>query len=311
MKTNKIKIVTLIFLIAFAFSNTAFAAKKKRRKKVKTPKTTAVLKKEKEKEEKVVERKTAPDDMEKIIKRGKLVVGMYYNDMPPFFMKNSDGVLYGVDIAIAKGVADQLGVKLEIVRKAKTYQELYEQLVGGEVDLVISKFSRTFERAKRIRYTTPYVNFRQALLVNRVAAVQRDIEKYPMDYLRDAKFKIGVKAKTSYVEYARLMFKNAEIVEFKEWSEVVKSVSKGEILAAFYDENEIMKLIRKNPDIALYTFAFVLKDKKDPIAIGVPFESTHFLSWLNIFLETNDIKKSVNSLIEEYPEVYDSEKNSN
>jgi len=125
-----------------------------------------------------------------------------------------------------------------------------------------------------------------------------------MDYLKTAKFKIGVKAKTSYVEYAKQMFKNVEVVEFGEWPEVVQSVSKGEILAAFYDDNEIMKLIRKNPDIALYTFAFVLKDKKDPIAIGVNWKSPHLLSWLNIYLDTNDILRNVDTLIKEYPEVY-------
>ena len=36
-----------------------------------------------------------------------------------------------------------------------------------------------------------------------------------MDYLRQAKVKIAVREKTSYVEYARQMFKNAEIIEGK------------------------------------------------------------------------------------------------
>jgi hypothetical protein len=77
---------------------------------------------------------------------------------------------------------------------------------GNPVDVVISKFSRTYERAKSVRYTQPYLTFRQALIVNKIHAAKNNIEDYPMDYLRQAKVRIAVREETSYVEYAGKLF---------------------------------------------------------------------------------------------------------
>ncbi len=243
--------------------------------------------------------------MKKIIEKGKLTVGMYYEDKPPFFMRDKNGELYGVDVKIAKDIARCLHVDAEFNRQAQSYQELFEMVAKGEVDVVISQFSRTFERSKYIRYSQPYANFRQALLVNKVEAAKHDIEDYPMHYLRKARVKIGVEAGTSYVEFAKTLFENAEIKTYKAWPDVADALIKGEIVAAIYDENEVTKIIRQRPDMVLYTSAYVLKDQKDAIAIAVPWESTHLLSWINTYLETYDVKKDVKTLIKEYPEIYE------
>ncbi len=54
-----------------------------------------------------------PPDIRKIIDRGKLIVAVYHNDMAPFFMRDSQGGLYGVDIRLTEEIAAKLGVKVE------------------------------------------------------------------------------------------------------------------------------------------------------------------------------------------------------
>lgn len=245
-----------------------------------------------------------PPDIKKITDRGKLIVGIYYKDMPPFFMVDGKGNLYGVDISIGKDIANLLNVDVEFDRRATTYQQLFEEVASGEVDMVASKFSRTFERSKYIKFSRPYVVFRKALILNKVEATKYQIEDYPMDYLRTASFKIGVMAKTSYVEFAKELFKNATIVEYEDWEHIVDAVLKGEILAGLHDEDEAVRLVRQKPDTAVYTSIFILKDQKDCIAIGVPYQSTQFLDWINEYLETYDVNKDVQDLIKEYPECY-------
>lgn len=248
---------------------------------------------------------TYPPDIMRIMERGKLIVGLYYEDMPPFFMKIEDGSLDGVDIRLAEDIASKFGVEVEFDRRAKTYQELFEMVAREEVDVVIAKFSQTFQRTKAILYTQPYITFRKAILVNSIMAQKAGIIDYPMDYLREAdNIKIGVKAKTSYVEYAAELFLNAEIVEYQEWPEVVQALIKGDIIAAMYDENEIIKLVGQNPDIALYANVYVLTDLKDHIAMAVPRESTQLLAWLNAYLQTFDIHMEIDDLVEQYPEIY-------
>ena len=135
-------------------------------------------------------------------------------------------------------------------------------------------------------------------------ATKKGIEDYPMDYLKEEGVKIGVKAKTSYVEFARELFPKASVLEYKEWEDVVDALLKGEVVAAVNDENEITQLINKRPNISVYACVYVLKDKKDFICMGVSQQNTHLLDWLNTYLENYDIKKDVKMIMEEYPEVY-------
>ncbi len=250
-----------------------------------------------------------PSDIQKIIDRGKIIVGLYYKDKPPFIMTDKNGELYGLDIALAKDIARRLGVGVEFNREATSYTQLHEIAAtgvtekGSPVDVIISKFSRTYERAKRVRYTQPYLTFRQALIINKFAAAKNKIEDYPMDFLRTAKVKVGVREKTSYVEYARDMFKNAEIVEDK-WENIVDMVINGKITAVIRDEYEIMKLVKKNPELAIKISVYILTDRKDHIAMAVPCQSTNLLAWLDMYLESRQEVLDARDIIKKYPEAW-------
>ncbi|MHB8127915.1 MAG: substrate-binding periplasmic protein [Mobilitalea sp.] len=243
-------------------------------------------------------------DMERIISRGKIIVGIYSEDRPPFFFAKDNGELSGFDINLAQNIASYLGVGIEFNRQATTFNELTDLLIEGEVDMVVSKFSKTLDRAKIIRFSKTYINLKRALLVNKVQAVKLGIENYPMDYLREANFQIGVVEGTSFVEYSKEMFENATIIQYKQWDQAVEALVNGEILVALYDDNEVIRLVRQKPDIALYASVFVLKDQKDSIAIAVPWQSSQLLAWINDYLDAFEIQEDVNALIKEYPELY-------
>lgn len=76
-------------------------------------------------------------------------------------------------------------------------------------------------------------------------------------------------------------------------------------MAALYDENEIIKTVRKNSNIALFASVYILKDQKDYIAMALPPKSTQLLDWLNFYLKNFEIEMNVDDLIERYPKVYE------
>jgi len=250
-----------------------------------------------------------PPDIQKIVDRRKIIIGLYYEDKPPFIMTDKKGALYGLDISLAKDIAKYLGVGVEFNREARSYAELYKiaangvTATGNPVDVIISKFSMTYERAKGVRYSQPYLTFRQALIVNKLHAAKYKIEDYPIDYLKSAKVKIGVREKTSYVEYVGDMFKKAVIVEGK-WENIVDMVVKGEIAAVMRDEYEIMKLLKRDPELAIKISVYILKDRKDHIAMAVPCESVNLLAWLNIYLESRQQVLNAKDIINIYPEAW-------
>jgi len=288
----------LLIILFFLFPTTPMPGADKKKIKEVLPSTHANKK-----------RAEYPPDIQKIIDRGKIVVGLYHKDKPPFIMTDPKGGLYGLDIDLARSIAKSLGVGVEFNREAGSYKELHEIASNGKtargstVDVVISKFSRTYERAKSVRYTQPYLTFRQALIVNKIQAAKNKIEDYPMDYLRQAKVKIGVREKTSYVEYAGEMFKNAEIIEGK-WEEIVKMVVEGKVTAVIRDEYEIMKLLKRNPELAIKISVYILKDRKDYIAMAVPCGSINLLAWLDMYLESRQEILTAKDIIKKYPEAW-------
>jgi ABC-type amino acid transport substrate-binding protein len=161
----------------------------------------------------------------------------------------------------------------------------------------------TYERAKSVRFTQPYLTFRQALIVNKLHTAKNKIEDYPMDYLRQANVKIGVREKTSYVEYAAEMFKNAEIIEGK-WEDIVNMVLEGRITAVVRDEYETMKLIKRNPEMAIKISVYILKDRKDHIAMAVPCGSVNLLAWLDMYLASRQEALKAEDIIAKYPEAW-------
>jgi len=100
--------------------------------------------------------------IEKIKERGYLVVGTSA-DFPPFEMVDEKGEIVGLDIDIAKKIAEKLGVKL-VIRDIK-FEGLIPALISGDVDLVIAGMTITEERAKSVDFSIPYFEADQAVMV--------------------------------------------------------------------------------------------------------------------------------------------------
>lgn len=241
-----------------------------------------------------------------ILKRGVIRVGIYSQDKPPFVMTKNDGTLYGLDIDIAKDIAREMGVKVEFDRSSKSYAEMVERVSSGQdFDIVICKLSCTMQRALKARFSAPYLQFYQALALNKKFIARNKIDsKYPITQLKNMNFKIGIRTATSYVEYARSIFPKAEIIEGK-WEDLVEKMLKGEIDGVMRDEYTIYRMLRKDPDIALYINIYTMIDRKDPICIAAPFENSMLQYWLNLYVD-NNFPNPLNSdyLIKNYPELW-------
>jgi polar amino acid transport system substrate-binding protein len=200
-----------------------------------------------------------PPDIRRIMDRGKLIVAIYHGDLPPFFMRDSEGRLYGVDIKLAEGIASKLGVKVEFDCRSTTFNEVVDKVARHEVDLGMGSLSCTLERAKRVSFTKPYIILRQGLLVNRVRAAKHKLESKIANIARIPGIEIAVEGGTSYVDTVRELFPRAAFREMPDFEGVVDAVLKGEVVAAFLNEVDIRRLIAARPEVAMYLQTFLLQ----------------------------------------------------
>jgi polar amino acid transport system substrate-binding protein len=242
-----------------------------------------------------------PEDIERILKRGELIVAMLGTDNPPFFERARGNVLSGLDVDIGKSIAQELGVKVRFDRSPKTFNEAVELVQKGKADLAISKLSISLRRAKQMKFSLPYVTMRQALLVNRLQLAQRMSGGFTAEeVIRNLDGKIGVIQGTQYSLFAKKRFPKATVVEFPKWNDVVDAVGKGEILAAFRDELEIKKVLLLQPDFALQVQTIAFSDTTDLLAVVSHWQSSQLIDFVNYDLNLNKLSYNADQLIKTY-----------
>lgn len=100
---------------------------------------------------------------DKIKSAGVLKVGTEAQ-YAPYEFKDADAKIVGADIALAQKIADDLGVKLEIVDMK--FEGIIPAVQSGQVDLGIAAFSNTPERAKEVDFSNIYDKSEQMLVVD-------------------------------------------------------------------------------------------------------------------------------------------------
>lgn len=105
--------------------------------------------------------------LEKVQKRGKLIIGTS-PDYPPYeFLVNQNGKekVVGLDIDISRKIAHDLGVKLEI--KKMDFDSILVGIETGKIDMGISALSPTAKRKESVDFSQIYYKSGQYLIINK------------------------------------------------------------------------------------------------------------------------------------------------
>jgi ABC-type amino acid transport substrate-binding protein len=219
----------------------------------------------------------------RIASRGELVVAVLAVDQPPFFQER-DGQLSGLDIDLARDLAQKLHVKARFNRDATTFNGVVNLLAKGHADVAISKLSRTLPRTQIISFSTPYLRLNRALLLNRVKLAQLLRGRSLSDVIRAYDSSIGVVGNSSYLAYAQTNFPKAQITQYPTWELALKALNAGEIAAVYRDEFEVKRVLRADPTASLRLRVVTLDDLEDTLGIGVNVSEPALLAFVNQFL---------------------------
>ena len=102
------------------------------------------------------------DLLSQIQQRGVLRIGTEGTYSPNSYHDES-GELVGFDVEVARGVAEQLGVKAEFVEAE--WDSLFASMDAGRIDTVINEVEYSEERAEKYAFSDPYTYVHGALLV--------------------------------------------------------------------------------------------------------------------------------------------------
>lgn len=229
----------------------------------------------------------AESTLDTVIKRGTLIVGVSLGT-PPFGLTNASMEPDGYDVAIAKMIARDLGVKLQlqdIVASARV-----PSLTSNKVDVVISSFSITAERAKVIAYTNPIYVDQQVLVAGKDKALNN---------LADMKGKrIGVtRSSTNDIVTTKLAPEGTVIQRFDDDAATSQAMVAGQVDGIVTSAGLAKAVAAKVPNLGL-SVRFVVAQA--PMAIGVRHGDEDWLHWLNTDLFLGWTNKEIQPLQEKW-----------
>lgn len=251
-------------------------------------------------------RETAPGGIEEIKERGVLVAGIPRDDLLAFYEEDEEGNMSGTDVELAKSIAASLGVDIVFSREAANNDELTKQLENGEIDMVVATYSRTLDRALRVRLSEPYLSIGMAVMINKQAAVQRGVTQNPAGYLKTSGEKIAVIAGTSHVDLCRELFPDCEIVETQGYEEAVELVKHNKVFAYFCGELEFYSEICRDRELPIYTDVYVYSDIKDEFCVAVSKENEELQDYVNLYLAMSP-KVTIDDIHKRYDQYYSGE----
>ncbi|GFN30112.1 ABC transporter substrate-binding protein [Paenibacillus xylaniclasticus] len=215
--------------------------------------------------------------LDTIKKNGKIVLGTSA-DYPPYEFHNLAGgkdEIAGFDIAIAKRVAEELGVQLEI--QDMKFDGLLLALNSDKVDFVISGMTPTPERAKNVDFTNIYYTAEQGVLVKKEA-----VGSYQsFDDLKGKR--LGVQKGTIQEGIAKEV-EGAKITSLSKISELVMELASGRVDAVIAEKPVAEQYAKNRNDITVANVV-VPGDEEGGSAIAVKKNNKPLVDELNRVLD--------------------------
>jgi polar amino acid transport system substrate-binding protein len=208
--------------------------------------------------------------IEKVIRSGNLRVGM--STFVPWAMQDKKGEWIGFEIDVAKKLAQDMGVKVQLV--PTKWEGLIPSLLTGKFDLIIAGMMGTPQRALKINFTQPYYFSEMNLVANRKVAAGFNTAA---DFNRP-EVTVLCRNGTTAVPAVKRVLPKAKLLLFSENGPMVQELLNGKAHVVVASSPEPAQLAHKYPD----TLRFIDESLgREPISIGVRKGDPDTLAYLN------------------------------
>ncbi|OJJ09241.1 amino acid ABC transporter substrate-binding protein [Alphaproteobacteria bacterium AO1-B] len=227
----------------------------------------------------------ASAELKDILEAGTVKIAIPEN-FPPFGSLGAEGEYVGYDVDVAKMIAEDLGVELELV--PVTSKQRIPFLETDRVDLVISTLGANPERAKSIWFSHAYAPFFSG------AFAKPDVSVTTISDFAGKKIAVtgGTLEDLAITEDAP---EEAEIIRFGDNAATIAAYVSGQADVIVTGNMVALGISNDNPDFNLET-KFVIANS--PSFIGVKTGNIDLLQWVNVFVLHKKLNGKLNELSE-------------
>ena len=220
----------------------------------------------------------------RIVERGVIRVGMT-GEQPPLTMISRDGEFLGLDVALMRVLAQNMGVEAEFVKLP--FNKLLDALDARDVDVVMSGMTITPARVERVAFVGPYFTSGKTLLTRTAELAAIEIA----EDLNRPELRFAALAGSTSEDFARRMLPNSTIKTPDLLDEAVQLLLSGKVDALVADRETCSFAALRHPGEGLITSSatFTL----EPMGIAVPLDQPHLASLIQSYLTALDERGAI------------------
>jgi len=185
--------------------------------------------------------------LRKIKEQGEIIVGTDAT-YPPMESIDQEGNFLGMDIDIAKEIASDLEVEVKF--RNIIWEEIFDTVREGEVDMIISSITITPERAETMSFSDPYFNAGQVIVIR---TDKQEVIKGVEDLLGHT---LGVQVETTSEEEAKKHTDPSLVKSYENYDLAKEDLLEGEIDVIIIDYPAAIGMVAGEKDLQI---------------VGVPF----------------------------------------
>ena len=217
---------------------------------------------------------SASSAIEEIKKRGTLMVGM--STFVPWAMRSKTGELIGYEVDVSKKLAEDMGVKLEIVPTA--WDGIIPALIAGKFDFIIGGMTITPARNLTVNFTSPYsATGVQLVASKKLAGGWSKIEDF-----NKADVTLVARRGSSAATAAQRFFPKATLRQFDDDAQSILEVVNGRAHALVATVPRPAFATLDNPDTLFLPFADPIVKQADAMVVrkGDPDALNFLNNWI-------------------------------
>ncbi len=208
-----------------------------------------------------------PSSVSAIKKNGTIKIAVF-GDLPPYGWVDKNGGRQGYDVALAKQVAKDLGVKVKFVQVNANSR--VDALKSNKVDLVLANFTITPERKQVVDFAKPYM---------KVSIGVVSPKKNPITNVSQLKGKsLIVNKGTTAENYFTSKQKDVKLQKYDSKTEQFNALKNGRAVALADDNSYLYAWVKNHPD---YTVGIKTLGPNQYIAPAVKKGNKSLLNWMN------------------------------
>lgn len=211
----------------------------------------------------------------------------------PYEYYDGDEII-GIDVEIAKAIADKLGMELEVVDVE--FDSIIPGVMSGKYDFGAAGMTVTEDRLKQVNFTDSYATGVQVVIVNEDSAITS------IDNLFDGTIEnilVGTQAGTTGFLYATWDIQDegyGEVKSFQKTTDAAQALVNGQIDCILLDNEPAKAIVNNNQGLKILDSEYAVED----YAIAIAKENTELLEQINTALKDLIADGTVKQIVDKY-----------